>query len=180
MAFAALSGVLASWAINPHPHEPGPRRTHWLAAAAVSLSLVALLPVASSTWLTSLDTLHGQEQSRGEMQQLVERVRDTPDDVLADPLDVLVLADRHPLFEPLLLQIFFEDGRWDVRPLVRQVCDGRFGLAVVDRPISSLVWPAPLREAVEDAMQLEGTQAGRMVYVPRAPSPGGICARGAP
>jgi hypothetical protein len=56
----------------------------------------------------------------------------------------------------------------DVLRLVRpDVLRRPVSLVVVDRPIESVVdWPAPVRAAVEQCMQLQGTWAGRLVYVP--------------
>jgi hypothetical protein len=175
LAFAAVGAVLAARAIVPKAELSRPHVSHWLAAAAFAVGLSAVAPIASTTWLSSGHTLFSSTESRRQMDQLVERTRASSDLVLADPVDVLVLAGKHPLFEPLLLSTFVADGRWDVRPLVDSVCTQRLGLVVVDRPISQLDWPAPLREAVDGTMRLQGELAGRLVYVPRASRSGGVC-----
>jgi len=36
--------------------------------------------------------------------------------LLSDPLDVIVLAGRQAVFEPLLFSIFHQVGRWDAAP----------------------------------------------------------------
>lgn len=174
LMFAAVGAVLAAWAVLPGQGSRL-RVSHCVAAVALAGGLLAVVPVAAGTWLTSLHTIRPSSESASQLQQLVERVRAEPRTVLADPVDVVVLADKEPLFEPLLLSIFAADGRWDVQPIVDRVCGGQIGLLVVDRPISALDWPEPLRAALLDRMRIESSVAGLLVYTPSPTASGGAC-----
>ena len=57
----------------------------------------------------------------------------------------------------------------------QQVCNGRLGLLVVDRPLDSLDWPPSVKAAVEQTTHLEGVSGGRLVYAPTS-TPSSACA----
>jgi hypothetical protein len=178
LAFAAITAVLASHGVYPGKghnrlRADAPRR---LAVVAVFGGVLLVAPVAAGAWLATLSASQAwMAANAGEFPAIVERVRANRGEVLAEPLDVVALASRQPLFEPLLLGLFAETGSWDVGAIVRKICDGSVSLVVVDRPIESVVdWPAPVRAAVAQSMQLQGTWAGRLVYVPGSGS-GAAC-----
>jgi hypothetical protein len=175
LMFAAVGAILATWAITATPSGGRPRVSQWLATAALAAGLLAVVPVATGTWLTNLAAIRPNSASANQLNQLVERVRAEQHTVLADPVDVVVLAGKQPLFEPLLLSIFAADGRWDVQPIVDQVCSGDIGLLVLDRPISALDWPEPIRAALQARMHIEASTAGRLVYAPDVTASGGAC-----
>jgi hypothetical protein len=106
---------------------------------------------------------------------LVERVRTEPNAVLADPLDVVVLADRPPLLEPVLFSIFELDGRWSSDALISRICDGGVGLLVLNMPLEAAAtyvpygipwWPVSVMRALTARMIPAGQVAGRFLYVP--------------
>src|SRR2546421_11790627 len=99
------------------------------------------------------------------------RVQATPGDVLADPLDVVVLAGREPLFDPFVLPILSGPGGWDSQLLVDRICSGEVRLVVVAEPIEAMNWPARLQSAVASTMMLEGVTASRSIYVPMSVPP---------
>jgi hypothetical protein len=111
-----------------------------------------------------------------EFEMLIERVRHEPRDVLAEPMDTVVLAGRQVVLEPVIYSILFDTGRWQPGALVDRICSGGIGLVVLAYPLEVGVrmtdglhslWPAPIAAALQQRMQLEGRQAGRYVYVPR-------------
>lgn len=112
---------------------------------------------------------------RAEFRQLVERVRNEPSPVLAEPMDVLVLADRPILLEPVIFGILQRQGMWNPAPLVRSVCDGDVKLLVLEVPLPTLAeyapfgvpwWPEPVIRALQARMQPIGQLAGRQLYAP--------------
>jgi hypothetical protein len=171
MGFAAVTAVFAARAVWHRPAQGvrPPGWTRWLATGGLGAGILLVAPVAASTWLGSLGASRGWAAvASDEFPMLIERVRHTQGEVLADPLDVLVLANRQPLFEPLLFRLFYDSGRWDVQPVVLEICDGRVGLVVLKLPIENVDWPAPVRTAVEQTMQVEGSSAGRLIYASSA------------
>jgi hypothetical protein len=110
-------------------------------------------------------------------------VKAQPGFVLADPPDVVVLADRPVMFEPLIYSFLMAEGRWQADPAVRMICDGEVSLVVLDYPLDAQdntafgafhAWPDPVFTALEDAMQPSGQLDNRDLYTPRS-HPGGVC-----
>jgi hypothetical protein len=177
LAFAAITAVLASNAVQPGEIDPAVRPgclRRRLAVLALFGGVMLVAPVAGGAWLTTLTASRAwMSANAADFPALVERVRATRGEVLVEPLDVVALASRQPLFEPLLLSLFSDTGSWDVGLVVRMICDGSVSLVVVDRPIASVVdWPAPVRAAVEQSMRLQGASAGRLIY---GPASGAAC-----
>src|SRR5262249_26226581 len=117
-----------------------------------------------------------------QFQPLVDRVRMTSGGVLADPLDIVVLAGRPVVLEPVIYSIFDLDGRWNADPLVRQICKGEISLLVLNMPIEKAAaniifgipwWPTPVLDALRERMTLTGQTDGRFVYEPTQPPTGG-------
>ena len=111
-----------------------------------------------------------------EFAALVDRVRTTPGEVLAEPMDVIVLGGRPILLEPFIYSIQSDVGRWRPDPLVDRICRGEIGLVVLAYPLEDganmtdglhALWPAPIMTAMQQTMAFEGVQAGRFVYTPQ-------------
>jgi hypothetical protein len=112
-------------------------------------------------------------EDTGGFTRLVERVRTESGDVLAEPLDVVVLAGRQVLFEPYLFTIFEAEGRWDAAPLVERICRGDVRLLVLGYPLDLVeghffqdqgFWPTPVLAALRHVMRFESRIGGRYVY----------------
>jgi hypothetical protein len=155
--------------------------------AAASIALVCLL--ATPVWLPrpaeDLSALVGHALSPDQRQAtefagVLERVRTAPGSVLAEPLDILALADREILFEPYIYSILWREGQWDASSVVLQICGGQVGLLVLDHPLEGpdweyqgfTHWPEPVLDALRASMRLDRTQARLFLYVPAAPPPG--------
>jgi hypothetical protein len=127
-------------------------------------------------WLPALSIYADPAGTQLEFATVVERVRATAGDVVAEPLDALVLAGKPTLVEPWASDTLYQSGTWDIQPLVAYVCAGQVQLAVLSHPLEEDVkayhdyglWPAPLLGALRQTMVLEGVRAGRYVYVRRA------------
>jgi hypothetical protein len=105
--------------------------------------------------------------------------------VLAEPMDVVVLAGRPVLLEPLIFGILERQGAWDPSPLVRSICAGQVQLLVLNGPLSSAAeyapfgvpwWPEPVIRALQARMQPAGELAGRLLYQPAPDSAGATLA----
>jgi hypothetical protein len=104
---------------------------------------------------------------------LVDRVRRAPSGVLAEPMDVLVLADRPVLLEPFIYNLLLSAGQWHPEQLVTRICTGQIGLLVLAYPLDVgahmtdglyALWPAPVMDALQASMALDARQAERYVY----------------
>jgi hypothetical protein len=103
--------------------------------------------------------------------------------VLAEPMDVLVLAGRPVSFEPFIYSVRLDMGRWSPHELIAEICNGQVGLVVLGYSLEvgarmtdglHALWPRPVLSALSNSMALEETTAGRYVYTPR-PDPGPAC-----
>jgi hypothetical protein len=156
--FAAGTAVLATWFV-------------WQAARAnrsrvwgvISTVLVWLL-VLNLAWLATKSIFEGPWSRGGiaepayaapdtDFTRLVERVRNESGEVLADPMDVEVLADRPVLLEPVIFGILNRQHLWDPAPLVRSICRGDVHLLVLQLPLEYMAnyapfgvpwWPEPV------------------------------------
>ena len=110
---------------------------------------------------------------------LVESARLAPYAVLADPLDVAVLAGRSVVLEPVIYKLFYQAGQWNPEPIVEQVCSGQVSLLVLGYPLGSgptdaaqaeHQWPSPVLAAFRDALALRDVvplgSGQRYVYAP--------------
>ena len=169
LELAAVSSILGThglWLGRPDLGARLAALLRWLSLAAVVLVGIAVGVRSPGLWPSAVPA--------HELQLVIERVRAEPRDVLAVPLDVVVLADRPVLLEPYVFSIRYDQGLWDPGPLVRRVCDGGVGLVVLDRPLESdippyhghTLWPAPVLQALRATMLLERQHAGRYLYVP--------------
>ncbi|MBV9544971.1 MAG: hypothetical protein JOY61_11405 [Chloroflexi bacterium] len=114
---------------------------------------------------------------RTEFDQLVQRVRDEPGPVLAEPMDVVALAGRQLDLEPVIFGILQRQGTWDPQPLVSSICAGDVHLLILELPLPRLAeyapfgvpwWPEPVVRALQARMVQSDTQAARFIYTPSA------------
>jgi hypothetical protein len=150
--FAALSAVLATawlWRV---------RRRWWGVLGALLLVGNAAVAVnGAQGWLRARPAfVVGGAAVEQPLRQLVERVAATPGTVLADPLDVLVLADRPILLEPIIYSLREQDGAWEPRPMVARLCSGEVKLIVLGYPPHEmgLRFPRAVAAAVSRAFVL--------------------------
>jgi hypothetical protein len=181
----ASTAVLATLAIWHSLGAYSDRLTRLLGYVPLWLLLLDLVWIASRLLLDVPATLSELQTAtdatqQSEFQALVDRVRAEPGPVLADPLDVVVLADRPVLLEPLIFGIFERQGSWDPAPLVTTICSGGVSLLVLDSPIERVAeyaplgapwWPEAVVLALRQRMQLDSLTAGRYVYVPSSTPP---------
>jgi hypothetical protein len=127
-------------------------------------------------WLPGLSTYADPVGTQREFVAVVQRVHETVGDVLAEPLDALMLAGKPTLVEPWASDTLYQSGTWDIQPLVARVCAGNFKLAVLSHRLEDDVvafhgyglWPAPLLGAMRQTMVFDEVRAGRYMYVRRA------------
>lgn len=171
--FAAAASVLAAtetWTWLRHADA----RVRLVGAALALLPLVNVVVAGrlALIWLPALSQYDQRATARATLARLVERVRETPGDVIAEPLDVIALAGKPVLVEPWAADALYQTGTWNISPLVDRVCRGEIGLAVMahslDEQVSAYndfgIWPRPLIRALQQAMIPQGDQTGRWVY----------------
>ncbi len=179
----AVLAALSAWSWATARLSTGYR---WLTRGGLvllALELVLLLPLLGAAVALGLHPLSAPPTDRAALDALIEEVRATPGEVLADPLDVVVLAGRPIYFEPYIFSILYGEGRWDVTPLVERICSGGVGLLVLGYPLDGKQpayhgypqWPAPAVAALRETMVLQRQQAGRWVYVPGVGDVSGAC-----
>jgi hypothetical protein len=187
--FAAATAILAArgaaWVANTS-------RSVVAAAGAVGVILAIGTSVGGPDGLratartirSDIATVRGSS-TNVEFDALLARVRHEPGAVLAEPMDVLVLAGRPVLLEPFVYNLLLDAGRWSPDSLVARICNGEIGLLVLGYPVEVgarmtdglyALWPAPVMTALQNSMTLDGVQATRYVYTPRRlPAPGVAC-----
>jgi hypothetical protein len=122
-----------------------------------------------------------------EFDWVIGRVRQEPGEVLSEAMDVVVLAGRPTVVEPLIFTQMVDSDQWDDGPLVRQICAGDVGLLLLKGPLEggtpgeqylrSAEWPPRVLEALRETMQLETRQSGLWVYRwDSSAAPGPVCA----
>ena len=104
-------------------------------------------------------------------------MRREPGEVLAQPADVVVLAGRSVLFDPLQYNFLLGAGQWRAEPLVARICNGEIRLLVIEYSLEDgaamtfggvALWPHEVMEALQDTMTLDRLQSDRFIYTPRA------------
>jgi hypothetical protein len=152
--------------------------------SAASVGLIVLLGAQLCVLAPNVDLsvaaqfryrLRTQQLADDEFSQVVERVRAEPGEVLANPMDVIVLADRPILLEPVVFSVLSSAGKWDPSPLVQRICAHEVTLFVTNNPLEQpddefqgiTLWPGAVHAALRQVMSLERQQAGRYVYVAR-------------
>ena len=175
---AAATAVLATRAVWQLVLAVELRLSVALAASTAVLALCAtpwwLPPPAEDLWTMLARTSAPDQRQVTEFAGVLDRVRSEPRGVLAEPLDIVTLADREVLFEPYIFSILEREGQWDSTSLVQRICAGQFGLLVLDHPLEGpdwqyqgyAHWPVPVLEALRATMRLERMQAHLYLYVP--------------
>jgi hypothetical protein len=146
-------------------------------------SLYAAGAVASGaagvTWRSAQVLSDWRRDHEADFRQLADRVRAEPRNVLAEPQDILVLANRPIVFDPLAFGILTDTNAWDPRPVVDMVCSGKVGLLILLNRLEELpqhqirgyeFWPPAVTVALRASMTFDREQAGRFVYVGRPAS----------
>jgi hypothetical protein len=193
--FAAANAVLATLAIRDALTAP-----RLLAAPPIlllALCLGVLTParllvdrgheLVPDNWTLHLDQFRVLAQGSGIFDELVEQVGGQQGIVLAESMDVAVLANQPVRFEPFAFSMLEQQGRWDSRPLVDDICAGKVDLLVLSYPIESDIHPVGLKEypmwpnsvmaALRDAMRFEQIKAYHWLYRPKRPrSPADVAA----
>ena len=77
--------------------------------------------------------------------------------MLTDPLDITVMADRPIVLEPILYSLREQDGSWDSRALVEQICSGQVGLVILGYPLNEISqrFPPTVGRAVQETFVLD-------------------------
>jgi hypothetical protein len=180
--FAAATAILAArgavWVLNSS-------RT-FVAAAGFAVLILAIgasvadpggIRASVRTLRSDLATLLAPTRDV-EFDALVERVRREPSGVLAEPMDVVVLAGKPVLLEPFIYNLLLDAGRWQPDRLVARICTGEIGLVVLGYPMEVgarmtdglyALWPAPVMAAMLNTMTLDTVTATRYVYSSRPP-----------
>src|SRR5262249_31365160 len=127
--------------------------------------------------------LQPDQQQAQDFAGVLERVHAEPRIVLAQPLDVLSLADRDISVEPYIYSVLYREGKWDPAPLIQEICAGQVGLLVLDHPLEGPDWeyrgspqcPAPVLSVRRPVMRREQTRAGLYLYPPAPDAASSAC-----
>jgi hypothetical protein len=165
LQFAALSAVLAVSTVWARRSKLAGALGVVLLGANVGVGLMVVArPVAAHPEFVRPSA--GDDET---LARLVQRVARAPTTVLADPLDVVVLADRPIVLEPILFSLLEQDGTWDASALVEQVCRGEVGLVILGYPLAEAGqrFPRSVAAAMQRSLVLEESVplAGRTRYV---------------
>jgi hypothetical protein len=182
--FAASTSILAAlglWTILPGSGaaQPVSRTTSRLVVClcGVYASLIVTSGAIPQTWESGAYISAWRLENDAGFSRLVARVRSEPREVLAEPMDILVLADKPILLEPLIFSLLVAANKWDPRPVVDRICAGDVGLLILITRLEELpqnqvrgypMWPPPVTAALMDRMQFDAEQAGRFIYVSRS------------
>jgi len=174
---AAASAVLAAAEIWTWVHSASARSK--LLGGALALVPCVNVVVAGRLaliWLPAIGSYERPAEMSAVFDELVQIVRRTPGDVLAEPLDVTALAGKSSIVEPWAADVLDQSGTWDLQPIVDRVCAGDIRLAVLAHPLEEdvvafndyAIWPKSMLTAMRRSMVLRERRAGRYLYVPRS------------
>jgi hypothetical protein len=182
--FAAATSVLAAaglWLATSDWRTSRVAATFRALALVLVFNLIIAVPSFAQAAIDGLTNgamlTWNQPEKQAEFAALVRRVHDVPGPVLAEPADVLVLASRPILLEPVLFSGFAEEHRWDPTPLANGICAGDVKLLVLAFPIDLVAryapygqpwWPPQVMQALQHCMRLDTQTAGRFLYTPAA------------
>jgi len=148
-----------------------------------SLDLLGILPAEQQRSL----------RQQADFQWIVDRVEKEPREVLSESLDVVVLAGRPMLAEPIIFTMMVDGDQWSDGPLARRICAGEVGLLVlkgpleggsdVERYMRSALWPPHVLAALRETMKFETRKDKLFVYSANrerepaadAATPGTVC-----
>jgi hypothetical protein len=165
LQFAALSAVLAVGTVWTRREQFVGALSVVLLGASVALGLIVVArPLVAHPEFVLPSAGDGETLAR-----LVQRVAQAPTTVLADPLDVVVLAGRPIVLEPILFSLLEQDGAWDSSALVERVCRGEVGLVILGYPLAEAGqrYPSSVAAVMQRTLVLEESVplAGRTRYV---------------
>jgi hypothetical protein len=130
-------------------------------------------------WTLDFALVHHLFDQASAFNQLVSEMRDQRGVVLAEGLDTAVLSDQPVRFEPFAFSMLELEGRWDLEPLVVDICSGRVDLLVLSHPIEIDIyptgleafpmWPPSVMTALRQSMRLDRMRLDHYFYRPLAP-----------
>jgi hypothetical protein len=186
--FAAPNAVLATLCIWKCLHARD-KRLIWTIASMLPISLLVVqlgvltparftsdrkIDVIPFSWTLNVAQLLSLANDGSTFKRLVDEVRNENGVVLAESLDVVVLADHPVWFEPFAFSMLEHERRWNSQPLVDDICAGRINLLVLSYPIESDIlpvglsdfpmWPNSVMVALRHSMQREKILASHWVY----------------
>jgi hypothetical protein len=173
---AASSSILAVVAVN----QIRASCSRWTASTVRMWSSVFIvtgvliaLPATVVDDVTGVLALQSHQARADALYQVIDRVRNERGEVLAEPYDSLVLADRPVLLDTVIFSIRLQDGRWDPTPLVADICRGTVSAVILDGSLEAVAgrsevgiswWPGPVIAALEQHMELDEQIGSRFVY----------------
>jgi hypothetical protein len=166
--FAAATAMLAALGLWRY------RAQRLASLATVLLGAQALIATASvASWhLARPGFLATPRAAQAAMTPLIQRVTETEGTVLADPLDVVALANRPIFIEPTDYAVRERDGSWDPSPIVELLCRKQVPLVILGYALDDVGerWPHAIISAMQQTLVLEDiaplANRARYVYVP--------------
>ena len=144
-------------------------------AAAVVLPALLLWPVSGFARRPGIEWIEiPSAEEQGEMDQLLQMVRQAKGPVLSQDLTLLTLAGKPVEYQPCDLPHMAYLGRWDQRDFVEHIEHQRYALIVLGfdvRTSQDLVGFTPqMIAAIRDAYAPSGVLAHHWIYTPRGAS----------
>jgi hypothetical protein len=179
---AILAAAGLSWLAGMRPHYR-PWAFVVSAIAVVGSTLMATV-VAAWSGQTALAATSDQASRSAELSQVVACVRAAPGDAIAMPMDVVALADKRILVEPISYTIFADAGMISTGPLIAMIQSGQIGVVVMDlrsdapqwqHGAGQPIWRDDVLAAMRESMTLRSEKGGRMIYTPRGSQPPSEC-----
>jgi hypothetical protein len=184
--FAAINSVLATLAVWTCLH----RQSGTVAVAVSSMLPVLMLAAqlgvltparyiperapASLNWTLQAPYFQKLLEQRIDFDQLVQDMSGENGIVLAESMDLAVLANQPVQFEPFAFSMLEGQGRWDSKPLIDTICTGQIRLLVLSYPIELDIqpvglkefpmWPRSVMTALRDTMQFEQIRDYHWLY----------------
>ena len=165
----------------------------WLFAACLAVLTPARFiadrsgSVVPPAWTLDLAFLWGFATDPGWFNGVVDDVRAHRGVVLAESMDVAVLANHPVHFEPFAFSMLEYERRWSSQPLVDDICAGRISLLVLSYPIESDIypvglpqfpmWPRSVMTALRQALRFDKIEGNHWFYRPLPAPPAAAIAR---
>ncbi len=123
-----LSGVAIGYWISSARAQSS--RTAWAGAFMVVLLLSQLVMVRVMRG-DEFKVMHVGPPDIEQGRLLVKLIENTPGDVISEDASFQVLAGKPVLFEPYIMTLLAERGKWDEGPFVDDISAGKFSLIVL-------------------------------------------------
>jgi hypothetical protein len=186
--FAAITSVLATLAIRTCLRRESRAFTVAFSSMLPVLLLAAQLGVltparfildrpgdpVSLNWTLQASYFDRLVQQTADFDQLTHDISGEKGIVLAESMDLAVLAQQPVQFEPFAFSMLEAQGRWDSKPLIDTICTGQISLLVLSYPIELEIQPVGLKEfpmwprsvitALRDTMQFEQIRDFHWLY----------------